>query len=129
MLRILTFDEPTTLKLRFEGQLDELSRLDFRRALASAEIARGSRKLLLDVGNLVLDGTESERTFLSSRPPGAIVVDATGRIAQLLQEQEQQECNESCGLLRRVAFALSTICQSSSRFFCAKVYRLLHSRP
>jgi len=129
MLNILIFDEPLTLKLRLEGELDASSVHEFHGAVAAAGRMRGSRRLVVDVGDMTLQGPEAESAILKSRHNGIAFVAATGPFAELIQQQERKECSAKCGLVKRIAFALSCACQSSPRPMCIKLYRRLHSQP
>ena len=106
MLRMLVFDEPFTLKIRAEGILDQESLQQFQLALADAEANRNGRKLLVDVGDLVPSDRAAESTIVNERQRGIQFVAAQARIAELLRDQEQQDCHSHCGLLRRLTASL-----------------------
>lgn len=127
MLRILIFDEPFTLKLRAEGVLTEGALPEFFEALAAGAARCGGRKLLVDAGDLKLEGAAAESAILEAQQTGVHFVAVVGRVAELLRNQVQRECRARCSLLRRIAFFLTESCQSSPRPICIKLYRLLHS--
>lgn len=127
MLRILVFDEPFTLKVRAEGVLDHESLQQFQQALADAELRCDTRRFLVDVGDLALADHAAESAILKSRERGIQFVAARARIAELLHNQEQQDCHAHCGLLRRLVFRLTSSCESSPRPICAKLYKFMHT--
>jgi hypothetical protein len=127
MLRVLVFDEPFTLTLRIEGVLDTTSIAEFHRAVAVAKAKKGNRKFLADVGELKLQDAAAESALLEERNAGLRLFAASGRIAELLQQQERRECESRCSVLQRIAFVLTAFCKTSSRPFCLKLYRLLNA--
>lgn len=127
MLRMLVFDEPFTLKIRAEGVLGEKSLQQFQQALADAEVRRDDRRFLVDVGDLALADHAAESAILESRERGIQFVAARARIAELLHNQEQQDCHAHCSLLQRFVFWLTSSCESSSHPICAKLYKLMHA--
>lgn len=129
MFRVLVFEEPSTLKLRLEGELDDATVPLFFRAIVDAKAHQGERRLFIDIGDLAVEDETAESAILDESRAGVTFVATSGRIAELLSQQEQRDCSENCGILRRVAYALSLRCQSSSRPLCARIYHLLHSEP
>ncbi len=126
-MRILLFDEPFTLTLRMEGTLDSDSAPEFLRAIGSAsEDARG-RKLLADVGDLRVEGTEADSAILRAAELGVHFLAAPRGIATVLEDEEQRACRSRCRPLRRLGFALTARCRESTRPLCMKLYRLFHS--
>lgn len=129
MLRIIVFDELSVLKVRFEGTLDAGCVLDYRRAISSALAEGRGRQLLADVGDLQLGDYAAEAAILDGLQLGFAYVAAKGRIAALLRKQDDNDCREQCGAVRRLAFVLTKTCASSPRPLCLKLYRLLHRQP
>lgn len=127
MLRIFVFDEPFTLKLRLEGQLNRGSLPQYEAALASARARRGSRKLLIDAKDLTIADSESEQAIVESSHSEFHFVGAENQIAELLHIEEQRECRQRCSLLKRIGFSVAERCRDSARPICTKLYRLLHS--
>jgi hypothetical protein len=99
---------------------------EFFEALANGAARCGGRKLLVDVGDLKLEGSAAESAILEAQQTGVRFVSVVGRIAELLRNQDQRECRARCSLVRRIAFFLTESCESSPRPICIKLYRLLH---
>ena len=127
MLRILIFDEPFTLKLRVEGELDRNSLPQYEGAINSATAHRGDRKLLVDVSDLTLMDSAAEQAVIAESHTGVHFVGAANRLAELLHREEERECEQRCSLLKRIGFTLTEHCRASVRPICMKLYRLLHS--
>lgn len=126
MLNVLVFDEPTTLKLRMEGLLDDSTLPRFREAIFESVRFIGHRKLLIDAGDLEVDGERAKSILLSAIQQGVTVVAARGTVARLLEQQEVRTCKESCGLFRRISFFFWLQCRISDNPICMSFSRLFH---
>ncbi len=127
MLRIFVFDEPFTLKLRMEGELDRASLPRYEAAITSAASKRGNRKLLVDVTDLTISDSAAEQAIVVGSHAEVHFVGAVNRIAEVLHKEEQRECQQRCSLLKKLGFILTEHCRASVRPICVKLYRLLHS--
>jgi hypothetical protein len=127
MLRIFLFDEPFTLKLRLEGELDRVSLPQLEAAISLARAKRADRKLLIDVAELTVAGPDAEQALIAGTHAGLHYVGAGKTIAELLRQEEQRDCRRRCTLLKKIGFALTERCRDSTRPLCVKLYRLLHS--
>ncbi len=126
MLRVLRFDEHHTITLRFEGTLDDESLPEFHRAVAAAKARQGSRSLFADVGDLRVGGISGSQALLQERAAGVHLFAARGELAELLETSDRTACEHRCGVLRRMAFALSAVCKGSPRALCARLHRRFH---
>lgn len=127
MLRIVSFDEPLTLKLRLEGELDSSSLPQYERAVSSARAQRGGRKLLLDVGDLTLADAAAEEAIVEGSHNELQFVAAVNRTAEVLLEEERRNCQKGCPWWKRIALSLAERFRSSSCPVWMKLSRLLNS--
>ena len=127
MLRIFFFDEPLTLKLRLEGELDSSSLPQYEAAVSSAKAQRHGRKLLLDVNELTLADYSAEQAILEGSQSEIHFVAAVSRVAELLRQEELRECQKKCPWWKRTALFLAERCRASARPVCMKLFRLLNS--
>ena len=125
MLRVIVLDEPFVLKLRLQGTLNNESARGYQSALERARAQRGDRRLILDVGDLVLEDEHAGSVVLESMQ-GVEFSATNGRFADLLRAKEDRDCQARCGAFRRLAYSLSKLCESSSSRMCSRLSVWLH---
>jgi hypothetical protein len=124
MLRFFVFDEPFTLKLLLEGELDRTSLPQYEATIASAKAERGDRKLLVDVKDLTLADYAAEQALLEESHSELHFVAPAGRIAELLSHQEHRECRKQSSFTKQITCYFAGLCESLMR--PAKLFRSLH---
>jgi len=127
MLRIFSFDEPLTLKLRLEGELDCSSLPQYETAISAARTQRRGRKLLLDVGDLTLADSAAEEAIVEGSHTELRFVAAVSRTAELLRSEERRECQKRCPWWKRIALFVAERFRLSACPVCMKLSRLLNS--
>jgi hypothetical protein len=124
MLRIFFFDEPLTLKLRLEGELDSSSLSQYDTAVSSAMAQRGNRRLLLDVKDLTLADSAAEQAIREGSHTELRFVAAVSRTAELLRQEEFTDCQKHCPWWKRIATFLVERFRS---FICPVLMKLSRS--
>jgi hypothetical protein len=127
MLRIFSFDEPLTLKLRLEGELDRSSLPQYETAVSSAMDQRSGRKLLLDIGDLTLADSAAEEAIVQGSRTELHFVAAVNRSAEVLREEERTECKKRCPWWKRIALLLAEQLGSSTCPVWMKLSRSLNN--
>jgi hypothetical protein len=126
MLRFFVFDEPFTLKLLLEGELDRASLPQYETALHSAQAERGNRKLLVDLKDLTLADSAAEQALLAGSHSELHFV-PVGKVAELLREQERRDCREQSSFAKKVACFFVGQYESLARPICVKLFRSPYS--
>jgi hypothetical protein len=125
MLRFFIFDEPFTLKVLLEGELDRTTLPQYEAAIASARAERGNRKLLVDVKDLTLADSAAEQALLGENHSELHYVAPAGRIAELLSHREHRECRKQSSFARKITCYFAELCESLTRPICVKLFRSL----
>jgi hypothetical protein len=115
MLRFFVFDEPFTLKLLLEGELDRTAISQYETAISTAKAERGDRKLLVDVKDLTLVDPAAEQTLLGMRLSEMHFVAAEGRIAELLRQQEHRKCQQQPSFTDRIKCFFAELFEAFAR--------------
>ena len=113
MLRVQRFEEPHGIKLRMEGVLGRDTHQQCEREIQAAFELLDGRRLLADVGNLVIIdevGTELIRAL----PLRGVEFSAVpAPIQHLLESAAEQGCRQECTRLQRLVFQISQVTRSA----------------
>ncbi len=109
MLHISIFEEPLSVKVRFEGTFDQAAEAQMVEALEKAAALGGKRRLLVDVGDVNSDDAFTLSALSQLEERGFELVAPRGKLSAMLTRQASDDCREHCTLLQKLLYRIASI--------------------
>ena len=109
MLRISVFEEPLSVKVRFEGTFDPTAQVQLAEALEKVAALGGKRRLLADVGDVNSEDAFTLSALSRMEEQGFELVTPQPTLSALLTRQASADCKQHCTWSQKLLYWIAGV--------------------
>jgi len=109
MLHISIFEEPLSVKVRFEGTFDHAAEAQLAEALEKVAALGGKRRLLADVGDVNPDDVFTLSALSQLEERGFELVAPRTKLSAVLTRQASDDCKQHCTWLQKLLYWIAGV--------------------